>query len=191
MAIYDLTDSNIPLPAQIVIDTSILLALRPDDDNPRADAARDFISRVSQRVAMYEMIAWLPLPVLQECYHVLLANDIRRKWEAMPVISRPANWLKALKDNPSLLAMGIPELNRFRQLLAAIPLTTLRMDDFIYSDGMDRLEEKMRIYIESYYLMPQDALILSHAEGLGVSAVATLDKDWERATDFDIYTIVN
>ena len=38
-------------------------------------------------------------------------------------------------------------------------------------------------------LLPQDALILAEAERLGVRAVATLDSDWRRVTEFDIYTI--
>ena len=37
--------------------------------------------------------------------------------------------------------------------------------------------------------LPSDALILAEAERLGVRAVATLDSDWRRVTEFDIYTI--
>ena len=37
-------------------------------------------------------------------------------------------------------------------------------------------------------LLPQDALILAEAERLGVYAVATLDRDWQRANAFDVYT---
>jgi len=45
-----------------------------------------------------------------------------------------------------------------------------------------------RYFITSYNLLPQDALILAEAERLGVSAVATLDSDWRRVAEFDIYT---
>jgi len=38
-------------------------------------------------------------------------------------------------------------------------------------------------------LLPQDALILAHAERLGVHAVATLDREWRRAKAFHVYTI--
>jgi predicted nucleic acid-binding protein len=38
------------------------------------------------------------------------------------------------------------------------------------------------------YLLPQDALILAEAERLGITAVATLDRDWRRVTEFDVYT---
>ncbi len=37
-------------------------------------------------------------------------------------------------------------------------------------------------------LVEQDALILAEAERLGVRAVATLDNDWRRVAEFDIYT---
>lgn len=82
MALYDLADSTIPLPSQLVIDTSLLLALCPADDNPNAASARAFVHRIEERIAAYEMIAWLTLPVLQECYHIILANGLRRAWEA-------------------------------------------------------------------------------------------------------------
>lgn len=50
------------------------------------------------------------------------------------------------------------------------------------------VEVRMRHFITAYYLLPQDALILAEAERLGVSAVATLDSDWRRVAEFDIYT---
>jgi predicted nucleic acid-binding protein len=48
----------------------------------------------------------------------------------------------------------------------------------------------MRHFITTYHLLPQDALILAEAEQLGVSAVATLDRDWQRVVEFDIYTML-
>jgi predicted nucleic acid-binding protein len=45
-------------------------------------------------------------------------------------------------------------------------------------------------FITAYYLLPQDALILAEAERIGVSAVATLDSDWRRVKEFDIYTVL-
>jgi len=45
----------------------------------------------------------------------------------------------------------------------------------------------MRHFITAYYLLPHDALILAEAERLGVTAIATLDSDWRRVAEFDIY----
>lgn len=188
MALYDLADPAIPLPQQLVIDTSVLLALRPADDNPHAVAARAFIRHIGERIADYEMVAWLPLPVLQECYHVILANGMRRIWRAMDRAIRPPNWLKAYKDQPDLLQTCTSELARFRELLAAIPLTPVRPADLVTSTVAEPLEKRMRHFITAYHLLPQDALILAHAERLGVRAVATLDRDWRRASVFDVYT---
>lgn len=33
-------------------------------------------------------------------------------------------------------------------------------------------------------------MILTEAERLGVKAVATLDGDWRRVTEFDVYTVL-
>ncbi len=49
----------------------------------------------------------------------------------------------------------------------------------------------MRYLITTCNLLPQDALILSEAEWLGVPAVATLDRDWQRVTTFDVYTCLD
>jgi len=188
MALHDLSDPSIPLPAQLVVDTSLLLALRPGDDNPNAAAARAFIRRVGEQIIACELVAWLPLPVLQECYHVILANGLRRIWEALDAANRPANWLKAYKDRPHLLEACLPELIRFRELLAAIPLTPVRLEDLTTPAMAESLEERMQHFITGYHLLPQDALILAEAERLGVPAVATLDRDWRRVTLFDVYT---
>jgi predicted nucleic acid-binding protein len=42
-------------------------------------------------------------------------------------------------------------------------------------------------FIVRYHLLSQDALILAEAERLGVGAIATLDSDWCREAEFDIY----
>ncbi len=188
MALYDIGDPAVPLPRQLVVDTSLLLALRPTDDNPHATAARAFIRRMGKQIAEYEMVAWLPLPVLQECYHVILANGLRRAWRAMDRAIRPPNWLKAYKDQPDLLRACTPELTRFRELLAAIPLTPVTPEDLVTSTVVEPLEKRLHYFITAYHLLPQDALILAQAERLGVQAVATLDRDWRRASPFDVYT---
>jgi len=187
MALYNLADQSLPLPSQLVVDASLLLALRPTDDNPHAVAARVFVQRISDQISACEMVAWLPLPVLQECYHVVLTNGLRRIWEAMDRATRPSNWLKAYKDQPDLLQTCTPELIRFRELLAAIPLTPIGVEDLMTSTVVEPIEERMHHFITTYYLLPQDALILAHAERLGVLAVATLDRDWQRVDQFDVY----
>jgi predicted nucleic acid-binding protein len=188
MALFDLSDPAVPLPAQLVVDTSLLLALRPTDDNPHAAAARAFVQRLSERIAAYELVSWLPLPVLQECSHVILANGLRRIWETMDPATRPPNWLKAYKDQPALLQDCLPDLTRFRDLLIAIPLTPVRPEDLTTAPGAEVLEDRMQHFIAAHHLLPQDALILAETERLGVRAVATLDQDWWRVTGFDVYT---
>ena len=187
MAFHDLTDLKVA-PSQLVLDSSLLLALRSGDDNPRVEIARHFVGWLGQQVLDRQAVAWLLPSVLQECYHVILSRGIRRAWEALPAATRPANWLAAYKHRPELLAIGFPDLTNFDEILAAIPVTMAQPRDLDTEYASRSLEARMRHFITTYYLLPQDALILAEAERLGVSAVATLDSDWRRVTEFDIYT---
>ena len=187
MALFDLADPATPLPSQLVLDTSLLLACRGGDDNPHATAAKEFVGRLSRHIIGYQMIAWLLIPVLQESYHIILSHSLRRSWERLSPESRRPNWLAAYKYQPDLLAAGFADMARFDEILAAIPLTPAQPDDLAALPGTHSLEERIRYFITTYYLLPQDALILAEAERLGVTAVATLDSDWHRVTEFDIY----
>lgn len=187
MALHELTDLK-ALPSQLVLDTSLLLALRRGDDNPQAEVARRFVGWLGQQILARQTVAWLLPSVLQECYHIILSRGIRRAWEALPVATRPANWLAAYKHQPELLAAGFPDLTGFDEVLAAIPVTMVQPQDLSTKHEQQTLEARMRYFITTYYLLPQDALILAEAERLGVTAVATLDSDWRRVTEFDIYT---
>lgn len=187
MAVYDLAAFG-SFPSQLVLDSSLLLALRRDDDHPQAQITRNFIGWLGREILARRAVAWLLPAVLQECYHIILSRSIRRAWEAMPSTVRPPNWLAAYKQQPELLAAGFPDLNSFDEILAAIPVTPVQPGDLDTPYGLQALDERMRHFITTYYLLPQDALILAEAERLGVRAVATLDSDWRRVTEFDIYT---
>ena len=91
MALYDLADPAVLLPTQLVLDSSLLLALRPGDDNPRAASAQAFVRCLRPRIAGLELVTWLLLPVLQECYHIILTSSLRRAWQALDPVTRPAN----------------------------------------------------------------------------------------------------
>jgi predicted nucleic acid-binding protein len=188
MSILDLGNEEAPLPVQIVLDTSLLLACREGDDNPCSKAAKKFIQRLGQQIGEYQMVAWLLCPVLQECYHIILSRSLRRSWAALPSDKRPPNWLAAYKHQPDLLTAGFADMADFDDILAAIPLTPAQPEDLKTARMGYPLEERIRYFISSYYLLPQDALILAEAERLGVTAVATLDHDWHRVKEFDIYT---
>lgn len=187
-ALYDLADPDVPLPLQLVFDSSFLLALRPGDDNPHAAAAQAFARRLRSRIAALELIGWLVIPVLQECYHIMLAGSLRRAWQALDPDTRPANWLALYKQDPDTLLLGLPELHRLDGLLAAFPVTFAQPQDQARDAVAGALHQRLRYFISQYRLLPQDALILAEAERLGVPAVVTLDRDWRRVAEFDIYT---
>jgi len=188
MALRDLADPTITLPPQLVFDTSFLLALRPGDDNPYTETAQAFARRLRPSIAALQSVAWIVLPVLQECYHIILTGSLRRAWQALDPTTRPANWLALYKHAPDVLGQGLPELRRFDALLATIPTTLAEQQNQAPAGKVSALDERLRYFIAHYYLLPQDALILAEAERLGVTAVATLDSDWRRVTEFDIYT---
>ncbi len=188
MALHDLADLTTPLPAQLAFDTSFLLALRPGDDNPYAEAAQRFARCLRPAIAALESVAWLVLPVLQGCYHIILTGNLRRTWQTLDPATRPANWLALYKRDPDTLGRGLPELSRFDALLATIPATLARPQDQALSSTAGLPDERLRHFITRYRLLPQDALILAETERLGVSAIVTLDSDWRRVTEFDIYT---
>ena len=188
MALHDLADPTTPLPSQLVLDSSLLLALRTGDDNPQVSVAHRFVKLLGERIADRQTVAWLLMPVLQECYHVILGRSLRRSWATAPVENRLPNWLAAYKHHPELLAAGFADLAIFDEILASIPLTPVRPQDLDTSHVLRPLEERIRHFITVYWLLPQDALILAEAERLGVRAVATLDSDWRRIAEFDIYT---
>ncbi len=190
MARYDLADPAAPLPQQLVIDSSLLLALRPGDDNPHAMAVQAFVRRLRPYIAALEMVAWIPLPVLQECYHIILTRHLRRVWESLDSASRLPNWLAVYKRQPELLRDGFSDIARFDDLLATIPLTPVQPED-LTAEGVDEpLPERLRYFITTYHLLPQDAFILAETERLGVKAVVTLDSDWRRVLEFDVYTVL-
>jgi predicted nucleic acid-binding protein len=188
MALYNLADPDAPLPSQLAFDTSFLLALRPLDDNPRTDAAQSFARRVRRGIKAIELVAWLMMPVLQECYHIILTSNLRRLWQSMDSATRPANWLTLYKQTPDSLEKGFAEIEQFDTLLAAFPITLAQPDDLLRNQTAHPLDERLRYFIRRYHLLPQDAMILTEAERIGVEAIATLDKDWRRIAEFDIYT---
>ncbi len=188
MALYDLADPTLALPSQLVLDTSFLLALRPGDDNPYAAAAQAFARRLRPAIAALELAAWIALPVLQECYHIILTGSLRRTWETLNPTARPANWLALYKRQPEILEQGLADLRRFDALLATIPVTFAYQQAPAPGSKVSTPDERLRYFIARYHLLPQDAMILAEAERLGVRAIATLDSDWRRVTEFDIYT---
>jgi len=188
MTIRDLTNPRVVLPRQLVLDSSVLLALRKGDDNPHAAAAYRFVERLGREVADRRTIAWLLMPVLQECYHVILSWSLRRTWAVMPTAARPLNWLALYKQQPEVLSEGFADLATFDEILASIPVTPVYPGLIESTRHVDALRDRMRHFITAYHLLPQDAFILAESERIGVTAVATLDADWRRVAEFDIYT---
>jgi predicted nucleic acid-binding protein len=94
------------------------------------------------------------------------------------------------KRQPEMLSGGFSDIRRFDALIAAIPLTFVQPEDLAAERVVGPLPERLRHFMITYHLLSQDALILAEAERVGVGAVATLDSDWRRVAEFDVYTVL-
>lgn len=174
MPLHNLADPDLSLPSQLVFDTSFLLALRPVGDNPHTALAQAFARRLRPHIAAIKLAAWLVMPVLQECYHIILASSLRRAWQELAGAARPPNWLALYKQNPMTIGLGFADIEQFDALLAAYPITVAHPHDLVRGLENSSLDIRLRRFIRQYQLLPQDALILAEAERLGVTAVRHL-----------------
>ena len=85
--------------------------------------------------------------------------------------------------------MGFADLITFDEILASIPVTPASAASYATQSDVRTTEVLLRHFITAYHLLPQDALILAESVQLGVTAVATLDSDWRRVTELDVYTV--
>ena len=59
MTLYDLADLAASPPSQLVLDSSLLLAMRNGDDNPRAAAAHLLMELLGRQIAEDQTVAGL------------------------------------------------------------------------------------------------------------------------------------
>lgn len=188
--LVDFTDLAIPLPSFLLIDTSVLLnALRPDVGAPiYHDDAKEFLKRLEGEAIAGRTIPLITLPVLEECVFKILQSKFaaEAKNRGLP----PGQWHQVYKHNPELIeSQFYSEIQQFRNALSGIPVLTVEPEDLSTAKaGAAALNETMCLYIESFHLLPQDALNLAIANRLNVNDVVAIDADLHRADGFTIYT---
>jgi len=180
MPVVNLADSSAPLPDYLIIDTSLLLVLRPGSRHPHQADAIAFLQRVARECLAGNMVCLAPTLVLEECYFKIIQAYIEGLTRTI--------WHQYYKLNPQVIQQCLPAITAFHQTVEALPVTIVTPEDLALTQPTDTLEERMRHFISACNLLPKDAYLLAVAERLGVSDVATLDSDWQRATQFTVYT---
>ena len=181
----DIGNPNVPLPEFLVVDTSLLLQLRPGSRPSRLQlAATDFLKRLAGEAVKGNILILVPLLVLEECYFKI----IQWRYEAVSGAGFH-NWHDlGYKQNPGLLRTIFPDLQTFRTAVLNLPAAITGPDDLILPHIADLpLEQQMLTNIRRFGVLPKDAYIIAEAERLGVTDLATADKDWDRADGFTVY----
>jgi predicted nucleic acid-binding protein len=126
------------------------------------------------------MVCLAPTLVLEECYFKII--------QAYIMGLTHMTWHRYYKLNPQVIQQCLPAITAFYQTVGALPVTVITSEDLALAQPTNTLEDRMRHFISACNLLPKDAYLLAVAERLGVSDVATLDSDWQRATQFTVYT---
>lgn len=188
--VVDLRNSNVPLPAFLLIDASVLLAIRSlpgRAPSARSQAATQFLTRIQQAYQNDDAIPLVCALTLEECYFKI----IRSKFENDPSLGR-GHWHQLYKNHFQQIQNYFPDVQAFYQWIIGIPLTVVEPEDLADPKGVSlSIEQRMRHYTQSCCILPKDAYLIAVAERLEVRHIATLDSDFTRlGADFTIYTLL-
>ena len=138
---------------------------------------------------------------MEECYFFLirwgfqrdkkLANRRSAIAHRKGMAQADVKWHDLYKDTPSAIRRYMPDVHQFHQFISALPVHIVQSDDLGVRQGRpSTIEEQLRVFVDSAYLLPKDAWIVAEAERLGVYDIATMDRDFLRLdSSFTIYTI--
>ena len=182
MPVVNLADSSVPLPDYLVVDASLLLVLRSGSRHQHQVDAMTFLRRVGQECMDGSMVCLAPTLVVEEYYFKIIQAYIEG------ITRGRRGWHRYYKLNPQVIQQCLAAIATFRKTVEALPITIVTPEDLALTQPSSTLEERMRHFISTCNLLPKDAYILAVAERLGVNDVATLDGDWQRATQFTVYT---
>jgi predicted nucleic acid-binding protein len=187
----DLRDPTIPLPSYLLIDANIFLhATKPD--------VAPFLARVRRAYHSGDVYPMICTLTLEECYHTLLAREYRkllpklRNSVAKAFNKQPSGvtWIDVYKQRPRLVKKYFPRIKVFFSTVSQLPVHIIEPED-LANPGQPPLEERMRHYMESCWLLGKDAYLVAVAERLGIQHIATLDSDFQRlGRQFTLYTKV-
>lgn len=100
------------------------------------------------------------------------------------------HWHQHYKNDPSCMIGVSPKLSHFYRLLMGFPFHITEPEDTAARGLWTPLSVRIGEIMRDYLLLSKDANIFAEAERLGVKTVATLDRDWQRASGFTVITVI-
>ncbi len=202
-SILDLSFPGILLPLTIIIDSNLIVArfLRSYyyTTHPlEAERAGQFFRLLSSSNG----VGLVTSTVANEVFHLVLKAKYRAelpnyqtalsaRFPALPTRQRARkfDWLDLYKLTPTIAQDLEDDLLALRRRLLDTGLLFVQPSDLAPLPLNRTLEEETIALMTRYGLDSNDAAILSDAQRAGATAIATLDRDLQRAqADFDIYT---
>lgn len=202
-SILDLAFPGILLPLTIIVDSNLIVArfLRSYYHTPHhleAERAAQFFRLLGST----NCVGLVTSTVANEVFHLALKARYRfelPKYQAALSAYAPPQpgrqrtrkfaWLDLYKLTPTIAQDLEDDLLALRRRLLETGLLFVQPNDLAPLPLDRTIEEETISLITRYGLDSNDAAILSDARRLRVPAIATLDRDLQRAqADFDIYT---
>jgi predicted nucleic acid-binding protein len=156
----------------IYLDTNILyMYLRSDP------AYLPSLKGFLRRIVTGEIEAFIGVPVFDELYYRLLLAQVRDATGRHPINELREHLSDVLTDHGATVADAI-------HTLLTLP--------HIHPVGVEISEvEQMIDNIQKYSLLPRDALHLAIMQRIGVSAIASDDRDFDKVAGCERYWLVN
>jgi hypothetical protein len=188
-SILDLSDPNVPLPGFILVDASILLMVRSlpgVPPSPRQAAATHFLTRIQNAYCVGDTIPLVCPLTLEECYFKI----IRWKYENDPALGG-GQWHQLYKNHPQQIRNYLSDIQAFYTWIIGIPFTIIEPEDLVtQGTSLSPIEDRMRHYSDSCCILPKDACLVAVADRLGITHIASLDRDFERLdATFTVYML--
>jgi predicted nucleic acid-binding protein len=193
--VVDLFTSTDPLPAEIAIDTNVIVerlasTLGATPHPVQGPLAHAFFGRL----AASDAIGIVTPAVFAELLHIIVKQGYREELQQYPaqLVQRfgpLGSWLDLYKRDPAILQRLRPRLAALPMLFAANRLVFLDHADLAVSGAPFQLETELVEVMCDYGLDSSDALVLLEARRVPVTAIATFDPDLRRAAaDVAVYT---
>ena len=182
--IIDINDLNLSFPTYLILDASVLLGgFLPSTQTSKHSVAVNFLKRLQMQVSYENTMALLPLLAYEECLFKIISIEI----EANPINGN--HWHQKYKKNPQVISNTQTSVIKFNKFLQSFPISIIEPEDLVDSNNSNSIELNIRMnqFIYLYNILPKDATILSSADRLGITHIASLDKDFSRANGFTIY----
>jgi len=156
----------------IYVDTNILyMYLRVDPAH--LSAIKVFLNRV----VLGEIEAFVSIPVLDELFYRLLLARIKEARGRNPLDVLRENQAEAIAAHSDVIGSALRKLT----LLPHINLVGVDTTDF------NRILEN----IQTFSLLPRDALHVAIVQRLGLNGIASDDVDFDRAKGIERYWVIN